>query len=72
MKPCAAGRTAFFGGRWARGYPCPNDGRHIVAAEVGPPIPLCDRHFEQVLAAGLVSEPYINPDEFERRRPDLR
>jgi hypothetical protein len=43
---CAAGRTAFFGGRWT--VPCPITGRHRVASAQGEGIMLCDDHFRQV------------------------
>lgn len=65
---CAAGRTAFFGGRWK--LPCPYDGDviHVIAApELPEGLRLCPRHFKQVNAAGLVEEPYIDPAEFDRR-----
>lgn len=64
---CAAGRTAFFGGRWK--LPCPYKGDviHVIAAPEFPGLRLCPRHFEQVNEAGLVAEPYIDPDEFDRR-----
>ncbi len=69
LRPCAAGRTAFFGGRWKR--PCTNndDLRHVIAAPgLATPIELCEEHFQQVLGAGLVSEPYMDPGEYKRRR----
>lgn len=65
---CDAGRTAFFGGRWM--WPCAYDGDiiHVIAAPEHPDgIRLCPRHFEQVLNAGLVDEPFIGEDEFKRR-----
>jgi hypothetical protein len=43
---CAAGRTAFFGGRWT--VPCPITGRHQVGSSQGGAIMLCDDHFRQV------------------------
>ena len=43
---CAAGRTAFFGGRWT--VPCPITGRHRVGSGQGDGILLCDDHFRQV------------------------
>lgn len=58
---CDAGRTAFYGGRWP--LPCPTDvdasGRiHVIYAESGEKIELCDIHFDEVNRAGLVSDPY--------------
>lgn len=55
---CDAGRLSFFGGRW--NIPCFNVGVHVIQGTgptmLRPPL-LCDRHFEQVLDAGLVSDP---------------
>lgn len=64
---CEAGRTAFFGGRWRGISPCQQIGRNRISG-FGPPIVLngrelteinlCDEHFRQVNAAGLVTMPY--------------
>lgn len=57
---CAAGRWAFFGGRWLGIPPCKDYPRHHIMCELpGNGIDLCERHFQQVLAAGLVTHPYI-------------
>lgn len=67
MEKCMAGRAAFFGGRWRD--PCPEDGRHVIGFEGSPiVIRLCDLHFGQVHAEGLVTEPNVDPDEFYRRQ----
>jgi len=60
IPPCMAGRTAFFSGHWDHIPPCEKPGRHHIVSEF-PHLfaDLCDEHFEQVLAAGLVSHPYI-------------
>jgi hypothetical protein len=63
--PCAAGRSAFFGGKWRE--PCPNVGRHAIGSPAREPVWLCDLHFAEVSEAGLVAEPYIGKAEFERR-----
>jgi hypothetical protein len=62
---CHAGRSAFFGGRWQE--PCPNYARHYIASPESDPIVLCDGHFEQVNEAGQVKEPYLDPQDYERR-----
>jgi hypothetical protein len=62
---CHSGRTAFFGGAWTE--PCPEPGRHVVGSPSADPIRLCDEHFRQVNEAGLVTEPFIAPTEFDRR-----
>jgi hypothetical protein len=65
MPLCHAGRTAFFGGSWTQ--PCPEPGRHAIGSPNTDPIRLCDEHFRQVNEAGLVTEPFIAPPEFDRR-----
>ena len=63
---CHAGRSAFYGGRWR--LPCPEEGVHVIGSSPGSdPIVLCDRHFHQVAADGLVTNVNIGPDEFERQ-----
>lgn len=55
---CYAGRQAFFGGRWP--MPCHEFGRHEVRTVEDPGVTkvrLCDEHFEQVQAAGLIDFP---------------
>lgn len=71
-KPCAAGKTAFFGGRWTVLDAHDAIGRHVIGSDIGVAIHLCDEHFQQVLEAGLVTEPYIDEAEFERRFPGDR
>lgn len=62
---CDAGRSAFFGGRWRE--PCPNYARHHIASPEADPITLCDEHFRQVDEAGMVKEPDLGEQEYERR-----
>jgi cyanophycinase-like exopeptidase len=70
---CDAGRTAFFGGRWK--LPCATDvdatGRiHVIYAGHGAAavkIELCDKHFDEVNRAGLVTEPYAGRDAVRER-----
>jgi glycerophosphoryl diester phosphodiesterase len=62
---CAAGRTAFFGGRWTTA--CPAAAIHEVGSPAQDPILLCDEHFRQVHAAGLVTDPYLDKEEYDRR-----
>lgn len=55
---CDAGRFAFFGGKWF--WPCPLPGIHQVLGHETTPYAeplLCDDHFEQIQAAGLVTDP---------------
>jgi len=63
--PCSAGRTAHFGGRWRE--PCNANAVHYIASPGTEPIALCDQHFRQVSDAGLVKEPNIGEEEFQRR-----
>ena len=62
---CAAGKTAFFGGRWSE--PCGGLGRNTVGSPGADPVPLCDEHFRQVQEAGLIAEPNITDADFQRR-----
>lgn len=67
---CDAGRIAFFGGRWKT--PCPVDieaaGRiHVIYAQNGTKLELCDAHFEAVNRANLVTEPYAGRDVVRER-----
>lgn len=64
---CDAGRRAFFGGKWKGIEPCPNIGRHLIGSPGGVQLRFCDTHFEEVNAAGLVTEPYVGEQGFERR-----
>ena len=62
-----AGREAEFGGRWTE--PCPELGRNLIASE-GPELPvihLCDGHFAEVNAAGMVTEPFVGEGEAGRQ-----
>jgi len=65
---CASGRSAFFGGAWTE--PCPNQARHAIASPTAEPIWLCDEHFNEVNAAGLVKEPDIGEDEYQDREAE--
>jgi hypothetical protein len=62
---CDAGRTSFFGGRWTE--PCSNPPLHKIGRTNGDPIVLCDEHFHQVEAAGLVLDENIGQDDFVQR-----
>jgi hypothetical protein len=62
---CHAGRTSFFGGTWTE--PCSNPPLHKIGRTSGDPIVLCDEHFQQVEAAGLVSDENIGKEDFTRR-----
>jgi hypothetical protein len=65
---CWAGRKAFLQGKWT--VPCPNDGVHVIGFPGGEPILLCDTHFNQANAAGLVTETFLSEEEFRRRVED--
>jgi hypothetical protein len=61
---CWAGVQATFGGRWRQ--PCPNLGNNRIGDERTPNAAfLCTEHFEQVLAAGLIDEPFLSPEQFQ-------
>lgn len=64
---CWAGRRAFLGGRWK--VPCPAIAIHVIATPEPdmPVIRLCDDHFNEANEAGLVTNPFMDPDEFKRR-----
>jgi hypothetical protein len=47
--------------------PCPNVAIHAITNPGSPPILLCDQHFQEVSAAGLVKDPNISKEEFDRR-----
>lgn len=61
MIPCAAGRSAGFGGRWI--FPCQAViVRHVLHSEgLSRPLHFCDKHMDQLIAAGLV--PHLNVSE---------
>jgi hypothetical protein len=40
---------------------------HYITSPALPPIKLCDRHFQEVAAAGLVKDQNIGPEEYDRR-----
>lgn len=71
MKTCMAGVEAVFDGSWTE--PCTKPGRNVIGSDFPLPlIYLCDDHFAEVNAAGLVTEPDLGVgeagrDEFERR-----
>jgi hypothetical protein len=63
---CDAGWRAFHYGRW-RDY-CMNPSRHIIGSNANVCAPaLCDEHFQQVAAAGLVTEQNLGESDFYRR-----
>jgi hypothetical protein len=75
IEPCEAGRRASFGGRWT--LPCLTvPARHVLAfsstvgGDVVPEAPVlhfCDDHLAQLAAAGLITEPLVSSDEWDRR-----
>lgn len=65
---CWAGRWAFLSGKWDAIEPCPMPPIHVIGAAVGEEIHLCDEHFNDAVNAGYVTEPFIDPEEYERRR----
>ena len=62
---CAAGRTAFFDGAWTAPCGLPTEHHHVIIA-VDTRIELCDTHFAEVNAAGLISDPYVSEEEAAR------
>lgn len=67
---CQAGRGCGFGGKWVT--PCPSESIHSIAVPGRPPIMLCDQHFQEVAAVGLVLEQNIGKEEFDRREKERR
>ena len=63
---CDAGRGCGYGGRWK--MPCPHEAMHAIASPSMPPIHLCEEHFREVAAAGLVADQNITKEEFDLRR----
>lgn len=66
---CWAGRWAFFGGHpdWRSACPDMMLIQHVVffeqnSGDIKSEILLCDRHYRQVLTAGLISEPDPPPE----------
>lgn len=73
---CWAGRKAFASGRWAQILPCIRFGRHVLAFSVelggpavagAPVMRFCDEHCAELIAMGLIEEPMVGEDEWERR-----
>lgn len=48
-------------------YPCPYAAVHGIQSPELPPVFLCDTHFHEVAVLGLVTEPGIGKEEFDRR-----
>jgi hypothetical protein len=65
---CQAGRQCGFGGKWIT--PCPAEAIHAIASPAQAPILLCDQHFQEVAAAGLVVDVNIGKEEFDRREKE--
>ena len=65
---CQAGRECGFGGKWTT--PCPNEAIHGITSPARPPILLCDRHFKEVNAAGLIVDENIGKEEYDRREEE--
>lgn len=66
---CDAGRSAFFGGKWLK--PCKHKAIHYITSPASV-IKLCDVHFDEANAAGLISEPFIGEDEYNRREKERK
>ena len=66
---CAAGRTAFFGGRWTEA--CIGEGRRVIGSRGNEPIRLCEAHFAEVSAGSLVKDPAMTEAEFKRWEQEL-
>lgn len=43
---------------------------HVIGSPAGDPIRLCDGHFKEVSAAGLVTDPNIGEAEYQRRESE--
>jgi hypothetical protein len=70
--PCAAGVSAFFEGRWRGVKPHTTQGvTHVIISDNNSPITLCEQHFREALAAGMVTEPYL-PQGDPRIPPEIR
>ena len=69
-QPCAAGRSAGFGGRWT--VPCPTKARHSIGSPNAEPVWLFDQHFAEVSEAGLVKDQNIGEAEYQRREIERR
>lgn len=67
---CAAGREADFGGRWV--VPCMSaEPRHVLGFgdDGGLVLELrfCDEHMQQLIAAGLIEDPYLDRSTYNLR-----
>jgi hypothetical protein len=68
---CEAGRRADLGGHWT--LPCLRVAIHVIiigdASGLNDvlPIRLCDDHFQEALAAGLIDDPYPDQNDVKRR-----
>ncbi len=47
--------------------PCPNRAIHAITSHSHFPILLCDRCFQLAMMAGLITDPNIGKQEFDRR-----
>lgn len=65
MTMCQAGKECGMSGWWT--VPCDKPAVHGITNPAGPPILLCDLHFMEVSAAGLVKDENIGKEEFDRR-----
>lgn len=69
---CQAGRMASKGGAWT--VPCPQVATNVLGfgdsngAQIPVELRFCHDHMQELIADGLVAEPYMDPAEFERRR----
>lgn len=62
---CQAGSRCGLGGKWTT--PCSSPAIHGIANPGSEPILLCDKHFREVSADGLVKDENIGKEEFDRR-----
>lgn len=74
-RQCQAGSRADMGGRWK--VPCLNHARNTLAFSEGFGLPMapgspllhfCDDHTQELIDAGLIEEPNVGEEEFERRK----
>ena len=68
---CWAGRQADKGGVWTE--PCPQVATNVLGfrSDSGATAPIvmrfCHDHMQELIADGLIEEPYLDPEEFDRR-----
>lgn len=62
---CESGRRADFGGKWK--VPCLRHATDVIGSEFGQTVQLCREHAQEVIDAGLVTEPFMDMAEWMRR-----